>query len=96
MRVYCQRVFNFPISARGIIYNGRLIGPLNDNEQFYIEDLALLERFSNMMYGDKLKAILKNGKEFQGNDGYCIFCFQVLVLLYLCDLNENYHKFNKS
>ncbi|XP_065164353.1 UDP-glucose:glycoprotein glucosyltransferase isoform X2 [Atheta coriaria] len=67
LRVYCQRVLTFAASARGIIANGRVLGPLNENEKFTVEDFSLLERFSTATYGQKLKEILDKTADEEGD-----------------------------
>ncbi|XP_031847873.1 UDP-glucose-glycoprotein glucosyltransferase [Nomia melanderi] len=57
---YVKTVLNIEKGARGIVCNGRLIGPFDDNEEFSNEDFSLLERFSQTSYGDKLfKKLIK-------------------------------------
>lgn len=58
LRVYSQRVLSMGPSARGVVANGRLLGPLDDEEGFNQEDFALLERFSLTTYGDKIQKVL--------------------------------------
>ncbi|XP_015109415.1 UDP-glucose:glycoprotein glucosyltransferase isoform X2 [Diachasma alloeum] len=41
-------------TQRAVICNGRIIGPLDDGENFSNQDFALLERFSHSTYGEKL------------------------------------------
>lgn len=57
---YVKTVLNIEKGVRGIVCNGRLIGPFDDNEEFSNEDFSLLERFSQTSYGDKLfKKLIK-------------------------------------
>lgn len=51
---------------KAIIFNGRVIGPLDDDEEFTFEDFSLLERFSQSTYGNKL---FKNLLEDEEDDG---------------------------
>lgn len=67
LRVYCQRVLKLNAGKRGIISNGRVLGPLDDDEDFDIEDFSLLERFSLTLYGDKIqKALNKDDDDDEG------------------------------
>lgn len=56
--------------ARAILCNGRIIGPLDNDEEFTSEDFSLLERFSQSTYGDKL--FMKLIKDQIFNDEYGI------------------------
>lgn len=44
-RVLCARSLRLRTGARALVHNARLIGPLNDNEKFTLEDFTLLERY---------------------------------------------------
>lgn len=58
LRVYSQRVLNLKEGERAVVANGRVLGPLSDNESFTGEDFSLLERFTSATYLDKInKAI---------------------------------------
>ena len=59
LRVYAQRVLNLKASERLIIGNGKIIGPITENELFGIEDFGLIDRFNSIQYGDKLRKVLK-------------------------------------
>lgn len=61
-RLYVKMVLNLEEGARAIICNGRLIGPLDNNEEFTSEDFSLLERFSQNSYGIKLFTKLIKGQ----------------------------------
>ncbi|CAH0557003.1 unnamed protein product [Brassicogethes aeneus] len=64
LRVYCARVLNMKDSRRAVIANGRVLGPLDDDEDFSTEDFGLLERFSSASYVDKItEAIQKDAEE---------------------------------
>ncbi|KAJ8942869.1 hypothetical protein NQ314_009933 [Rhamnusium bicolor] len=67
LRVYCQKVLNLKESDRVIIANGRVLGPLEENELFTAEDFNLLERFSSTLYLDKIISTLsKDADEDEG------------------------------
>uniref|UniRef100_A0A0A9Y4P1 UDP-glucose:glycoprotein glucosyltransferase n=2 Tax=Lygus hesperus TaxID=30085 RepID=A0A0A9Y4P1_LYGHE len=54
----------FPRGARGIVSNGRLLGPFDDGEIFTLDDYDLLERFSLSTYVDKIyRALTKNAED---------------------------------
>ncbi|XP_014235480.1 UDP-glucose:glycoprotein glucosyltransferase [Trichogramma pretiosum] len=58
---YCKNVLGINENARTIVYNGRVIGPLENDEEFSSEDFSLLGRFSHSTYGEKLyKFLLKS------------------------------------
>ncbi|XP_030573163.1 UDP-glucose:glycoprotein glucosyltransferase [Drosophila novamexicana] len=59
LRVYAQRVLGLAKSQRLVIGNGRLYGPLGAAESFDSADFALLARYSDLQYGDKVREVLK-------------------------------------
>lgn len=63
LRVYSQRVLNFKKSEKGVIANGRILGPLRDDELFTIEDFSLLEQFSSTSYGQKINEAIEKHKD---------------------------------
>ncbi|XP_012274348.1 UDP-glucose:glycoprotein glucosyltransferase isoform X2 [Orussus abietinus] len=74
-RHYARNVLNLESGARAIVCNGRVIGPLDEDEIFTTEDFSLLERFSQSTYGDKLfknliKSRLFNDIEDDDDDEY--------------------------
>nr|XP_022912908.1 UDP-glucose:glycoprotein glucosyltransferase [Onthophagus taurus] len=50
LRVYCQRVLSFNDTNRGVIINGRVLGPFETNEDFTGDDFALLDQFTSTTY----------------------------------------------
>lgn len=60
LRVYCQRVLSLKAGERAVIANGRVLGPLYEDESFTIEDFSLLERFSRSSYLDKINLSLQS------------------------------------
>lgn len=67
LRVYSQRVLNFKKGERGLIVNGRILGPFREDELFTLEDFSLLEQFSSTLYGQKIKeALEKNNDDEEG------------------------------
>lgn len=63
LRIYSQRVLNFKKGERGLIANGRILGPFGDDESFTLEDFSLLEQFSVTSYGQKIKEALDKHKD---------------------------------
>lgn len=59
LRFYCQSVLAVPAGARAVVANGRVLGPLEDSEDFTVDDFSLLERFSLSTYGDRILQALK-------------------------------------
>lgn len=59
LRVYSQRVLKLKASQSAVITNGRIIGGLNDNEVFTVDDFGLIERLSTHQHGTKIKKVLK-------------------------------------
>ncbi|GFQ69214.1 UDP-glucose:glycoprotein glucosyltransferase 1 [Trichonephila clavata] len=60
-KVFCKKVLKLSPGQRAIIVNGRIVGPLDENEEFTQEDFHLLEVYSKGLYADKLVTELKNG-----------------------------------
>lgn len=60
LRVYCQRVLSFKAGQRGVVANGRVLGPFDEEENFTVEDFSLLERFTSSTYLEKIIATLEN------------------------------------
>ncbi|CAH1102652.1 unnamed protein product [Psylliodes chrysocephalus] len=58
LRVYSQRVLRLKEGQRAVVANGRVLGPLDDNEGFTLEDFNLLERYSSSSYLEKITAAL--------------------------------------
>ncbi|XP_030765222.1 UDP-glucose:glycoprotein glucosyltransferase-like, partial [Sitophilus oryzae] len=58
LRVYSQKVLNLKASERAIVANGRVLGPLNEDELFTGDDFSLLERFTGASYLDKINAAI--------------------------------------
>lgn len=55
---YCQKVLGFSAGARAVISNGRVLGPLESDEEFTPDDFSLLERFSLSGHVDKIYGAL--------------------------------------
>lgn len=59
LRIYSQRVLKLKASKIAVISNGKVYGPLDDDELFTTDDFALVERLSNHHHGDKIRVVLK-------------------------------------
>lgn len=68
LRVYCQTVHSFKSSDNVIISNGRIYGPLEQNETFSTDDFDLMERFSNHHYGDKIRKAFQEIEKMSQDD----------------------------
>lgn len=62
IRVYCQRVLKFNSGATSVVTNGRIFGPLDDNELFTADDFNLLDKINQQQYITKVKEALKSIK----------------------------------
>lgn len=56
-------MLSFPAGGRGIIANGRILGPLEDGELLNTDDFALLDKFSMAAHTDRLQQALKKADE---------------------------------
>lgn len=76
---YVRSVLNMELGERAILCNGRIIGPLDSDEDFTNEDFSLLERFSQSTYGAKLfMRLLKD--QFFIDDEYGITIHYILSI----------------
>ena len=62
IRVYCQRVLKFKSGVTSVITNGRIFGPLEDNELFTADDFNLLDKINQQQFITKVKDALKSIK----------------------------------
>lgn len=61
---YAKQVLGLEKGVATVLCNGRMIGPLDTNEEFTNEDFSLFERYSHSTYGDKLfKNLIKSQSE---------------------------------
>lgn len=65
---YVKTVLNMEIETSAVLCNGRIIGPLDTNEEFTSDDFSLLERFSQSTYGEKLFMKLIKDEIFNEDD----------------------------
>lgn len=68
LRVYSQRVLQLKATQCAIISNGRIFGPLKDNEVFAVDDYALIERLHSFLHGSKIRDALKKYDDLEEND----------------------------
>lgn len=68
LRVYVQRVLQLKAAQNAVISNGKILGPLKENELFAIDDFALIERLHNFLNGDKIKEALKKYDDVEETD----------------------------
>lgn len=59
LRVYVQRVLQLKAGQNAVVNNGKLLGPLNEDESFAVEDFALIERLHSYWHGDKIRSALR-------------------------------------
>lgn len=66
LRVYCKRVLKLKESEMVVIANGRVLGPIAENEAFTSEDFGLLDRYSSITYLEKIESALDKTEEEEG------------------------------
>ncbi|XP_063224607.1 UDP-glucose:glycoprotein glucosyltransferase isoform X2 [Bacillus rossius redtenbacheri] len=59
-REWCSRVLRLAPGQRAVVSNGRLLGPLEPQEDFTGDDFALLDKYNMNSYGDKLLKVVGN------------------------------------
>ncbi|XP_014811121.1 PREDICTED: UDP-glucose:glycoprotein glucosyltransferase 2 [Calidris pugnax] len=57
-QMFCQEVLKLLPGQMAVVSNGRVLGPLDENE-FYAEDFNLLEKITYSTSAEKIKAIVK-------------------------------------
>jgi UDP-glucose:glycoprotein glucosyltransferase len=60
---YCVSVLNLAKGSRAVVANGRILGPLEDDEHFLADDFALLDKFSMTAHTDRLQQAIKKADE---------------------------------
>jgi UDP-glucose:glycoprotein glucosyltransferase len=53
-RLFASKALAFDEGSNGVLVNGRIIGPLEADETFGIDDFNLLEQFSMSQFGEKM------------------------------------------
>lgn len=66
-QMFASDGIGFAAGARGIVSNGRLIGPLDEEEIFTLDDFNLLESFSLSTYVNNIYTALT--KHAEGSNG---------------------------
>ena len=80
LRVYVQKVLSFKVGERGVIANGRILGPFEDDEYFGTDDFSLLDQYSTSSYLTKITDVLdKYADEDKGN----LYFFQKICNVYM-------------
>lgn len=72
LRVYVQRVLQLKASQSAVVSNGKVFGPLKDDEIFAIDDFALIERLHNYLHGDKIRSALKKYDDISETDSLSV------------------------
>merc|ERR1719348_2046521 len=67
-RTFVKNVLAFDESKIGIITNGKVIGPLDDNEELTNNDFDLLEKLTMSQYGEKLVQAFHNHLDVNSPD----------------------------
>uniref|UniRef100_A0A8C3TEF1 UDP-glucose ceramide glucosyltransferase-like 1 n=1 Tax=Chelydra serpentina TaxID=8475 RepID=A0A8C3TEF1_CHESE len=57
-QMFCQEVLKLLPGQMAVVSNGRVLGPLDENE-FYTEDFHLLEKITFSTSGEKIKGVVK-------------------------------------
>lgn len=68
LRVYAQRVLQLKASQSAVISNGKIFGPLKEDELFAVDDFALIERMHNFLHGEKIREALKKYNDLEETD----------------------------
>ncbi|XP_071443072.1 UDP-glucose:glycoprotein glucosyltransferase 1 [Hetaerina americana] len=69
-RAFCVQSLGFQMGGeRGVVSNGRVIGPLDDNELFSTDDFGLLERYAFTTYAEKITKALAKVREDEDGEG---------------------------
>ncbi|XP_041360300.1 UDP-glucose:glycoprotein glucosyltransferase 1-like [Gigantopelta aegis] len=58
-QVFAQQVLGFQPGDRGVVTNGKVLGPLRDGENFTTDDFALLEKFIYSQFAKKISDQIK-------------------------------------
>nr|XP_061799479.1 UDP-glucose:glycoprotein glucosyltransferase 2-like [Nerophis lumbriciformis] len=58
-QLFCRDVLKLRAGERAVIINGRILGPLDEQEEFTAEDFQLLEKITRSSSAEKVKAQVK-------------------------------------
>ncbi|KAL0281658.1 UNVERIFIED_CONTAM: hypothetical protein PYX00_002578 [Menopon gallinae] len=61
-RSFVKSAVKFKPGEHGIITNGRIFGPFEEDEVFVVDDFSLIDRFCFNSYGDKILSVFKKDK----------------------------------
>merc|ERR1712136_30718 len=67
-QLFCSRVLEFLPAQRGLVINGRVIGPLEKDEEFTEDDVALLEKHTMSMAGEKILQFVEDFPNLHNSD----------------------------
>ena len=57
--IFLQQSLRLPVGSRNVLVNGRILGPLNRNEQFTEDDFILLDKHLSTTINDRLVELVK-------------------------------------
>uniref|UniRef100_A0AAY5ED61 UDP-glucose ceramide glucosyltransferase-like 1 n=1 Tax=Electrophorus electricus TaxID=8005 RepID=A0AAY5ED61_ELEEL len=57
--LFCQEVLKLKAGQRGVVSNGRILGPFEEGEEFSTDDFHLLEKITLSTTADKIRAKVK-------------------------------------
>uniref|UniRef100_A0A8C4YX64 UDP-glucose glycoprotein glucosyltransferase 2 n=1 Tax=Gadus morhua TaxID=8049 RepID=A0A8C4YX64_GADMO len=60
LQLFCRDVLKLGAGQRAVVANGRILGPLGDQEEFTLEDFQLLEKMTWSSSTEKVKARVKH------------------------------------
>lgn len=79
-RLFSQTLPSFKLGSNGVVLNGKVIGPLNQDEEFGSDDFNLLEKFSMGQYGEKMLNTFYNHMDAKA-DGASDLAMKLTALL---------------
>lgn len=60
LRIFCQRIFNLQPAEAALIVNGKVVGPLNNDEILSVDDFGLIKKVTTDFYTNKIKKVIKS------------------------------------
>ena len=80
-KIFVEKALGFAKGQNGILLNGRIIGPFDENETFGDDDFNLLDKFSMAGFGEKLVNTLYTHFEVTKNKGISDLAMKLSSLL---------------
>lgn len=80
-RVYVKSVLKFKPGERGVVTNGRVLGPFDQEETFVVDDFALLDRLCYNNFGQKILQVFGKDKEKGNLEKHYFFQFMACHFL---------------